>query len=352
MKRLFTILIALAMFASCAAALAEEAPLHLGYITQAGEADRWHSLCAGAFAYAAEQNGAVTTILTYDPAEEETSEDAESEEPMPLGLKELVELIEAGVDGVAVAPASLEQAQALIAYASEAGVPIVIEGLDVSSAYPLAGEAETDPDALRPYVAAVGYGDSAAYAASKWLEDRAYNPMMMHCALHDVDSAGMRRALSSARYLSLAHEIDASEDSVQAGRDAVGAMYSSFTMFGCVLADSVALAEGCAAAIQSAGDNYPVAAIASSPEALELLRAGKINMVAAAPASVEGVQTFKALFDFVSDGTLPETETGFVQLNAITATVNNTSAWIDSDDFEAAYALVYPELAEDSETDE
>ena len=340
MKTLAIILLTLALIAPCAVALAEEAPHRIGYITQFEEEEGRFTRCADAFAYAAERQGAETIILTYDLS----SEDAESEESMQPGLAELMQLIDEGVDAVVAVPASLDQAKALIDCANEAGMPIVIEGMDVSSAYPPVVENTSDP-----YVAAIGYGDSAAFAAAMWLEDDAYNPQLFHCALPQSDpaiQAGLRRAVSSASYLDFVDEINADADSAQAGSGTVDAMYDSFTMFGCVLADSEALAEGCANAVRAMGDDYPVAAISSAQEALALLENGKIDMVAATPASAEGVQTFKLIFDYLTEGVLPETETGFVQLDAIVAARGNTAAWIADDDFEAAYAIVYPDLEE------
>lgn len=358
MKKLFTILLTLALLAPCAAAFAEETPISLGYITQLEEEEGWYTLCANAFAYAAEQQGAAATVLTYDLAQEEIPEDAENEDRLQPGMAELQQLIADGVDGVVAVPATLEQAVALIDCANEAGVPIVIEGMDVSSAYPpkpeatLAPDETSDPAEERPYVAAVSYGDSAAYVACMWLEDDAYNPLLYHFERPVSDpmiQAGMQRALAKARYLTFMFEANAKEDSVQAGRDMIEDLISSAATIGCVLADSEALAEGSANAIRAVNEEWPVALVSSSPEALALVKAGKIDMVAATPAALEGVQTFKALFDFVTEGIRPESKTGYVQLNAITVTKRDASAWIDSDDIETAYALVYPESEETEE---
>ena len=361
MKKLFAILLTLALLIPCAAAFAEEAPVTLGYITRLDEDEGWHTLCAGAFAYAAERQGVEARILTYDLSGEEVPEDADGEERTQLGMNELLALIESGVDGVVIAPATLEQAVALIDCANAAGVPVVIEGMNVASAYPpepAPGETSSpeptpDPAEARPYVAAVAYGDSAAYAACMWLEEDAYNPLLFHCALTGADPAiitGMRRALAGARYLTFAYETRVGGDSISAGRKSIQQLISSFASIGCVLADSAALAEGCADVIRGVNESWPVAAVSSSPEALALLKAGKIDMVAATPASLEGVRTFEALHNFVTEGIRPETETGFVRLDAIVATRADASAWIDSGDFETAYALVYPEPAEEAET--
>ena len=363
MKKLFSILLALALLAPCVAALAEDAPIILGYIAPVDAEGGRYSLCADAFSYAASQvqkeRRTVLITLRYDPRAGELPEGADGEDRIDPAVAALMSLIEDGVNCVAVCPTSIQQAEMLIDLAQESGIPIVIEGLDVSSIYPPSAEAspspeETpDPDAARPYVAAVGYGDAAAYTAAMWLEEFAYNPMLLHCTLPESDpaiQAGIERALADAAYLSLADdEISASADTADAGRYAIELFTSSGALFGCVLADSYALAEGCAKAVRQLEESCPIAAIASSQEALELLERGEIDMLAAAPASVEGVETFKVLWDFAAEGIIPETETGFVQLSVITATKGNTAAWIGDDDFEAAYAQAYPEALDADE---
>ena len=342
MKKLFSILLIFALLIPGATALAEEAPLHLGYIAPMDADGDHYAHCAGAFAYAAERKGVSLTSLFFDPGDGDIPDGAESVERMDPALAALTTLIEDGVDGVAVCAASVEQALAAIDLAQEAGLPIVIEGPDVSSHdLPLPGAEES-----RPCVA-VGYGDAPAYAAAMWLDEFAYNPLLLHCTLPQADpaiKAGIRRALGDARYLSLAdNDVGATANTARAGRAAVKMFADTSALFGCVLADSESLAEGCAQAIRKLGESFPVAAIASSDAALELLRSGKIDMLAAAPASVEGVQTFKALCDLVTEGILPESETAYVQLNPIVATKDDTSAWIGDDDYETAYALTYPE---------
>ena len=348
MKTLVLFLLTLALIVPCAA-LAEETPLRIGYITQFEEEEGRFTLCANAFAYAAEQNGAEATVLTYVLPQEEVPEDADGEEQALPGMAELLQLIGDGVDAVVIVPASLDQARELIDCAGEAGMPVVIEGMDVSAAYPAGPQTNSDPAEARPYAAAIGYGDSAAFAAAMWLEDDAYNPQLFHCALPQSDPAiqsGLRRAVSTARYIDYVGEITADADSAQAGSDAVNLIFDSGTMFGCVLADSAALAEGCAAAVRAAGEDYPVAAISSAQEALALLEGGRIDMVAATPASVEGAQTFRLVFDCLTGETLPETGTGFVQLDAIAVSRSNTAAWIADDDFETACHLAFPEIEE------
>ncbi len=360
MKKLVSMLLALSLLIAGAAALAEgEEALTFGYLApEAAEGERG-ALCAEAFAYAAERKGVETVRMTYIP--EDASSEAEAagkagaeaaEAPEATEAPEedaamlaLEALLEGGLDGVVVAPENLEQAVEMAECAEAQGVPVVIEGIDMTPAY----EPTPDPEdeEPRPYAAAVCYADAAAYAAAMWLDGNAESPLALHCALPEADPAlreGLERALGQASYLEIGDEIAAGSDSPEGGRKVVNRMFNSYTLFSCVLADSAALAEGCVQGLRDWEEDMPVAAIASSADDLKLLD-GDVDMLAAAPASVEGVECFKALYGFVTEGILPEDESRVLHPAAITATAAEREGWIAPDDFAAAYALAYPEEA-------
>ena len=344
MKKLLAFALALCLLAA-SAALAEGANLRFGYIAPSGAVSERHDRTVEAFSYAADRKGVATEVLRYDPAPADT-ESAEADNAAEPAVVALNALIGDGIDGVAVVPTTLDQAKLLVERAHEAGVPIVIEGMDPSPAYP----PDPDPDNAeeRPYVAAVTYGDSAAYTAAKWLEEHAYSPLVFHCMLPEDDpviQSGFARALDGAQYLELAGDVNAPQNSAAGGREALQLMYNSYTMFYCVLADSAALGAGCRIALKEESETMPVAAIDDSANALLMVKDGTLDMVASAPASVEGVRTFQALHDYLTEGTLPENETRLVALTAITTTVTKNNEWVSGDDFEAAYALAYPEEA-------
>lgn len=357
MKKLLAFALALCLLAA-SAALAEGANLRFGYIAPSGAVSERHDRTVEAFLYAADRKGVATEVLRYDPAPADTesaeadnaAEPAETTEPDKAAedpaVVALNALIGDGIDGVAAVPTTLDQAKLLVERAHEAGVPIVIEGMDLSPAYP----PDPDPDNAeeRPYVAAVTYGDSAAYTAAKWLEEHAYSPLVFHCMLPEDDpviQSGFARALDGAQYLELAGDVNAPQNSAAGGREALQLMYNSYTMFYCVLADSAALGAGCRIALKEESETMPVAAIDDSANALLMVKDGTLDMVASAPASVEGVRTFQALHDYLTEGTLPENETRLVALTAITTTVTKNNEWVSGDDFEAAYALAYPDEA-------
>ncbi len=343
MKKMLALLLILTLIAAGASLAESPAKLKLGYLAPSrSETDRG-AAAAGAFAYAAERMGAETVIMLYDPeAEAPAAEGEGSAEPANLATLALATLLENDLDGVAVMPASEEDVAALIEMANAANVPIAIEGVDMRPAH------GADDPADLPYAASVCWADSPAYVAAKWLEDEADSPLMFHCALPEADpgiQAGVQRALSGAQYLELANEINARADSVEGGRDAICQMFDSYTMFFCVLADSEALARGCSDELRAQGESMLVAAVASSKDATDLLESG-VDMLAGAPASVEGAQTFRALHDYLTADAVPEGEARQILLDVVTATADDSSGWIGGEDAEAAFNLVYPEAAE------
>ena len=333
MKKMLALLLILTLIAAGASLAESPAKLKLGYLAPSrSETDRG-AAAAGAFAYAAERMGAETVIMLYDP---------EAEAPALVPEDARPTLLENDLDGVAVMPASEEDVAALIEMANAANVPIAIEGVDMRPAH------GADDPADLPYAASVCWADSPAYVAAKWLEDEADSPLMFHCALPEADpgiQAGVQRALSGAQYLELANEINARADSVEGGRDAICQMFDSYTMFFCVLADSEALARGCSDELRAQGESMLVAAVASSKDATDLLESG-VDMLAGAPASVEGAQTFRALHDYLTADAVPEVEARQILLDVVTATADDSSGWIGGEDAEAAFNLVYPEAAE------
>ena len=58
-----------------------------------------------------------------------------------------------------------------------------------------------------------------------------------------------------------------------------------------------------------------------------------------APVSIQGIQTFKNLYDFVVDGIVPEAK--FQSLPVVPVASDDLSAWIDWSDYAGAYEYVY-----------
>lgn len=331
MKRIMAALLALALLGLSLGALAQEdVKPRIGYLAPYRVEDARDSLRADAFTYAAQQMAVDAVIVRYAAANAE-----------PAAMVALRSLLEEEPDGLVIVPETVGQAVALVEAASAAGVPVVIEGLDVSSAFlPTPDPADVEP---RPFVANVFYPEGqAAYVAAKWLEDETDNPLLFHCALPTSSlsiQTGLRRALREARYLTLVDETNADANSVEAGRSAAKGLVNSFAMFYCVLADSAELAEGCADALRG-DDSIHIAALTGDADALDLLGRG-VDLLVGEPESLEAARALQALLDYLSDGTVPEGENRQIELDAVTASAADSSRWISDDDFEAACARVW-----------
>lgn len=359
MKKTLAILLTLALLCLGMTSLAEEATkLKIGYLAPLrAEGDR-ASLCVDAFIYAAQRTGVDAVIMRYNPAKKATSDADGAQDSAPAvaendpALVAIKSLILEGVDGVVIVPDSQEQALALLELAEASGLPVVVEGLDLSPAYPLTPDPEDAEE--RPFIANVVYPQGeAAYRAAKWLEDASDSPMLFHCALPEGGEgirAGLNRALSEAAYLSLEDEIPAEANTAQAGMDALHQEVNSATMFYCILADSAPLASGCATVMGNDGDVL-IAALTDAADARRLFDEG-VDMLAGEPASLEAVQSLRALIDYLNNGTLPEGENRLVTLPVCTATPGDSSQWIDSADPEAAYDFVFTDDAQTEATAE
>ena len=86
-------------------------------------------------------------------------------------------------------------------------------------------------------------------------------------------------------------------------------------------------------------ENIPVVSTGGSPDAYAFLEQGIEAANMTAPVSIQGVQTFKNLHEFVTEGKLPDPK--FQSLPIIPVSGDDLSAWIDWSDFAGAYAYVY-----------
>jgi hypothetical protein len=78
-----------------------------------------------------------------------------------------------------------------------------------------------------------------------------------------------------------------------------------------------------------------------SPDAYGFLEQGIESANMTAPVSIQGVQTFKNLHEFVTEGKVPDPK--FQSLPIIPVSGDDLSAWIDWSDFAGAYEYVYGE---------
>lgn len=322
MKKLLTILVVLVVaLASFSFATAEE-PLHYGYIAYQ-MADIWNEYSAKSFEYAAEQNGVEVTVL-------------DSGNDIAQSISAMETLIQAEVDGISVFPISPEQAAQLITMANEADIPITIENIDVAS---VADEDE--------YVAAVGcvYGD-IGYAAIEWLSKNVEDAKVFYCAgavgggVFEAYKEGVDKALADyADSIEMVGMLNSDAWSTEDGLNLTTNFINSGVEFNCIFANNDQLAQGCYQACQEAGLDLPIVSTGGSPDAYAFLEDEIEAANMTAPVSIQGIQTFKNLHDYVTEGTVPDPK--FQSLPVIPVAGDDLSAWIDWSDYAGAYEYVY-----------
>lgn len=322
MKKLLTILVVLVVaLASFSFATAEE-PLHFGYIAYQ-MADIWNEYSAKSFEYAAEQNGVKVTVL-------------DSGNDIAQSISAMETLIQAEVDGISIFPISPEQAAQLITMANEAGIPITVENMDPSA---VADEDE--------YIAAVGcvYGD-IGYAAIKWLSENVEDAKVFYCAgavgggVFEAYKEGVDKALADyADGIEMVGLLNSDAWSTEDGLNLTTNFINSGVEFNCIFANNDQIAQGCYQACQEAGLDLPIVSTGGSPDAYAFLEDEIEAANMTAPVSIQGIQTFKNLHDYVTEGTVPEPK--FQSLPVIPVAGDDLSAWIDWSDYAGAYEYVY-----------
>ena len=325
MKKLFTLLLAVAVIACTfsAVAMAEE-PLTFGYIAYQ-MADIWNEYSSKAFEYAAEQNGVEVMVL-------------DSGNDIAQSVSAMETLIQAEVDGISIFPISPEQAAQLITMANEADIPITVENIDVAD---VADEED--------YVAAVGcvYGD-IGYAAIEWLAKNVEDAKVFYCAgavgggVYEAYKEGVDRALEDYKdSIELVGLLNSDAWSTEDGLNLTTNFINSGTEFNCIFANNDQMAQGCYQACEEANLDLPIVSTGGSPDAYAFLEDGIEAANMTAPVSLQGVQTFKNLYKYVTEGKVPDPK--FQSLPVIPVAGDDLGAWIDWADYAGAYAYVYGE---------
>ncbi len=325
MKKLFAVLLALALIVGAmgAVALAEE-KLTFGYIAYQ-MADIWNEYSAKSFEYCAEKDGVDVIVL-----------DAGNDIAQSVSCME--SLIQSEVDGISIFPISPEQAAQLITMANEADIPITVENIDVAD---VADEED--------YIAAVGclYGD-IGYAAIEWLANNVEDAKVFYCAgavgggVFEAYKVGVDQALADNEgKIEMVGLLNSDAWSTEDGLNLTTNFINSGVEFNCIFANNDQIAQGCYQACEEAGIDVPIVSTGGSPDAYAFLEDGIEAANMTAPVSLQGVQTYKNLYEYVTEGKVPDPK--FQNLPIIPVAGDDLGAWIDWSDYEGAYKYVYGE---------
>ncbi|MDR0718169.1 MAG: sugar ABC transporter substrate-binding protein [Treponema sp.] len=296
-----------------------------GYITMTRE-DTWCGYSIEAFEYAASRAPKKVNVVVLDPK-------ANVEE----SISAIESLIQQGVDGISIFPISPEQGAQLIKIANDAGIPITVENdmMDI----PNPGE----------FIAAIACNyDDIGYAAIKFIAQDKPGAKIFYCAgergggIYEKYQEGVDKALAEVgSAVSIVGTVNTNW-LPESAHNLTTDFINSGTQFDYVFANSGQIAQGVYQALKERGmDNIPIVSTGGDPGEIQFLRDGieKANMTA--PVSLQGVQTFKNLYEFVVEGKTPAEKRKALPIIPIKA--DELDKLISWDDYEGAYKYVYGE---------
>ncbi len=285
--------------------------------------DIWNEYSAKAFEYAATQSGTEVKTVVLD-----------SKNSLEESVTAMESLIQQEVDGISVFPISTEQGAQLVKMANEAGIPVTIENF--------AMDIEDPGD----YIASVACEyDQIGYAAIKYIAEAKPGAKIFFCAgqegagVYEKYQEGVDRAMEDfgdqVSIVATLHGDWLTDKAYNVTTDFI----STGEEFDYIFANNGMMAQGCYQALKDAGmEQIPIVSTGGSPDDYQMLKDGIEAANMTAPVSIQGVQTFKNLYDAVVEGKTPEK---FVSLPIVPVSADKLDEFIAWDDYEAAYEYVY-----------
>jgi ribose transport system substrate-binding protein len=331
-KKIIAIVLVIVMvafiFAACAetAAPAEEVAegpitFTIGYLGwDTGQA--WNVSTLAGLQWGADQKG--VTVIVKDP-----KLDAETQ------VSQAQELINQGVDVLAIFPVTPENGATIVRMANEAGIPIAVDNTflpDDGSAGECIGQV------------ACQYGD-IGYAAIEWAANNVEDAKLLYVhggtgeGVYEAYQVGVDRALADfsdkIEMVGLVNGEWVTEASYNVTQTFVN---SDLAEFNVVFANNDAQAKGVYQALKEYGmEDIPIISTGGSNEGYQMLLDGQEAANMTAPANIQGLIEFGMIWAFMTGVEWGEAK---MPLPIIPIDINNIDEWIMWDDMELAYAYV------------
>lgn len=285
--------------------------------------DIWNDYSSKAFEYAATQADVDVKTVVLD-----------SKNSLEESVKAMESLIQQGVDGISIFPISTEQGAQLVKMANDAGIPVTVENFAMDT---------EDPG---DYIATVAAEyDQIGYAAFKYIAETKPGAKVFFCAgqqgagVYEKYQEGIDKALKDfegkVEIVGTLHGDWLTDKAYNVTTDFI----ASGEKFDYIFANNGMMAQGCYQALKDAGmEDIPIVSTGGSPDDYKMLQDKVESANMTAPVSIQGVQTFKNLYDKVVEGKTPEK---FVSLPIIPVSADKLDEFIAWDDYEAAYNYVY-----------
>lgn len=285
--------------------------------------DIWNEYSARAFEFAATKADVEVKTVVLD-----------SKNSLEESVTAMESLIQQGVDGISIFPISNEQGAQLVKIANEADIPVTVENFAM------------EVDDPGNYIASVACEyDDIGYAAIKYIAEQKPGAKVFFCAgqegagVYEKYQEGVDRGLAEfgdqVEIVATLHGDWLTDKAYNVTTDLI----SSGTEFDYIFANNGMMAQGCYRALEDAGlKDIPIVSTGGSPDDYKMLREGIEAANMTAPVSIQGVKTFKNLYDFVVDGVQGEK---FTALPIVPVSADKLDEFIAWDDYEGAYNFVY-----------
>jgi ribose transport system substrate-binding protein len=275
--------------------------------------DVWNQYSVKSFDYAATKVDKVETV-TLD-----------SENSLEKSVQQMQSLIDRDVDGINVFPISPDQAATLGKMAADAGIPVTFENTKpalkddqyislIAAEYDDIGEAamnyiaDTYPGAKVLYVA--GATGGGVYESYQEGVDRALEKLDGKIEVTSIVHGDWETELSQ----------NVTSDAIQSGTD-----------FDVVFANSELMAKGVKNALDDAGLDLPIVATGGGPDGLAMIKDGELTATMGAPVSIQGLTTFKNLYQYVVLGETPKKSVALPVIPVDKSTLAEAISWEPSD---------------------
>ncbi len=273
--------------------------------------DVWNSYSIKAFEYAGKKMGVKTIVL--DP-----------EGQMEKAIAAMEDLINKKVDGISVFTMTPDLDVTLAKMAKEAGIPITFEN------------SMPGPEAEYIAVVACRYED-IGYAAGKFISETWPGSKLFYVMgqpgmnITEPYEEGLHRALEEFKTVELVgtqptdwgaeKAMNVTQNFIQAGKE-----------FDVIFANNEQMAQGVINALKDAGlyGKIKIVATGGGPVGLKMIESGQIDATMGAPVSLQGLITFRNLYQYLQGKTPPK----FTPLPIIPVTADNVAdaiSWEVSD---------------------
>jgi ABC-type sugar transport system substrate-binding protein len=243
------------------------------------------------------------------------------------------ELINRGVDYIAMFPVTPDSGLTIVRMCNEAGIPIVIENSFLD---------DTGVDILGQ--AACQYGD-IGYAAIKWAADNIPDAKLLYVhggpgeGVYEAYQVGVDQALADfsdkIEMVGLVNGNWVTEASYTVTQDFITAGTAEFNV---VFANNDQQAKGVYNALKEAGmEDIPVISTGGSEEGYEMLMAGEESANMTAPAQLQGIMLAGFIWADANSQAWGEPR---VPVPVVPIDGNNSGEWLHWDDMEGGYRYI------------